>query len=243
MNDGVGLQFDDLSVAYGHHLALRDVSAHIPPGTVTGLIGPNGAGKSTLINAVAGTVPPHSGSITFNGRPLDRKTTPIAFVPQGREVNWDFPLSALDLVMMGRYRRIGWLRRAGPGDRDAAMHALDELGLAEYAGRHISQFSGGQQQRLFLARARVMNPEIVLFDEPMTGVDVTTRTIINEMVRDFARRGATVLLATHDLEEVQEICDAILALNCRMVAFGPTDRVFTPTTLRATFGGQVVIFG
>lgn len=236
------LEFHDLTVAYGHHVALRDISAELQPGHVVGLIGPNGAGKSTLINAVAGTVPLRSGSITYDGRPLDRKERRIAFVPQAREVNWDFPLSARDLVMMGRYHEIGWLRRASESDHADVLQALEELGMAEMADRHISQFSGGQQQRLFLARARVQDPEIVLFDEPMNGVDVTTRRIINQMIRDFADSGATVLLATHDLEEVRDICDEVLCLNRRLVAFGPTDRVFTPATLRATFGGQLAIF-
>lgn len=242
MNHHTGLTFDDLTVAYGHHIALQDVSAHVPPGTVAGIIGPNGAGKSTLINAVAGTARIQAGAIRFNGRPLDRKERRIAFVPQAREVDWDFPFSAYDLVMMGRYREIGWLRRPGAEDRARVVNALDELGLGELADRHISQFSGGQQQRLFLARARVQDPEIVLFDEPMTGVDVNTRGVINQMIRDFAANGATVLLATHDLDEVRDTCDEVLCLNRRLLAHGPTEEVFTPETLRATFGGQLAIF-
>lgn len=242
MADYRGLEFHKLRVAYGHHVALRNISAHIEPGNVVGLIGPNGAGKSTLLNAVAGALQIRRGSITYGGHPLNRRERRIAFVPQAREVNWDFPLSARDLVMMGLYREIGWLRRASKRDHAAVAEALDELGMAGMADRHISQFSGGQQQRLFLARARVQHPEIVLLDEPMTGVDVTTRDIINRMIRDFAAGGAVVLLATHDLDEVRSTCDFVLCLNRRLIAFGPTDAVFTPTTLRATFGGQLAIF-
>lgn len=236
------LHIQSISASYGHRVALRDIEATLPGGTVTGLIGPNGSGKSTLINVIAGGVEPDQGQILFDDAPLNRRKTPIAYVPQARTVNWDFPLSAADLVMMGRYREIGWLRRRGGIDRERVSAALSALGLEGTEDRHISQFSGGQQQRLFLARALAQDPEIVLFDEPMTGVDIHTRSTINRMIRQFADTGAIVLVATHDLDEVQAVCDAVLCLNCEMIAFGPTSEVFTPETLRRTFGGQIAIF-
>lgn len=240
---GKTLQFDGLTVSYGHVVALREVTAGVEPGTVVGLIGPNGSGKSTLIKAVAGVVRPRAGEILYAGRPLRQERTRIAYVPQAREVDWDFPLSARDAVLMGRYRSVGWFRRPGRGDRALADGALGELGLDGLGDRHISQFSGGQQQRIFLARALVQEPEIVLFDEPMTGVDVGTRATINEKIRAFADAGAIVLLATHDLQEVQAVCDSLLCLRTEMVAYGPVDEVFHPDILRRAFGGQLAIFG
>jgi manganese/zinc/iron transport system ATP- binding protein len=209
---------------------------------VTGLIGPNGGGKSSLIKTVAGVLSPSEGRVMFEGAPLRQSRTRIAYVPQAREVNWDFPLSALDLVLMGRSREIGWVRRPGAADRERAEAALERLGLAGAGGRHISQFSGGQQQRLFLARALVQDPQIVLLDEPLTGLDVTTRAIIHELVREAAANGAAVLIASHDLEEVRVICDRLICVNREVLASGPTDEVFTPATLRATFGGRVAVF-
>lgn len=239
MND---LRFEHVSVRYDHVPALHDVHALVPGGCVTGLIGPNGGGKSSLIKTVAGVLSPSEGRVLFEGAPLRQSRTRIAYVPQAREVNWDFPLSALDLVLMGRSREIGWVRRPAAADRERAEAALERLGLAGAGGRHISQFSGGQQQRLFLARALVQDPQIVLLDEPLTGLDVTTRAIIHELVREAAANGAAVLIASHDLEEVRVICDRLICVNREVLASGPTDEVFTPETLRATFGGRVAVF-
>ncbi|HLT21781.1 MAG TPA: metal ABC transporter ATP-binding protein [Thermomicrobiales bacterium] len=236
------LKLHDVSVRYGHLLALDSVSIQIPSGAVTGLIGPNGSGKSTLIKTIAGEITSYEGELTWDGQPLDRTRTRIAYVPQAREVNWDFPLSGLDLVLMGRSRAAGWFGRYSAEDRAAALAALERLSCADAAERHISQFSGGQQQRLFLARALVREPEIVLLDEPMTGLDVTTREIIHELIEEFAAGGAAVVMATHDLEKVQALCDRLVCLNRRVIAHGPTSTVFTPEVLRATFGGRVAVF-
>lgn len=236
------LTIDSVSVAFGPVLALERASATLPPGTVTGLIGPNGSGKSTLIRTIAGVIRPRSGRVLYRGEPLNLRRTSVAHVPQAREVDWDFPLSACDVVMMGRYRRIGWLRRPGRAERERVETALAEVGLYGLGDRHICQFSGGQQQRIFLARALVQQPEIVLLDEPMTGIDVTTRRAINDLIRRFADQGAVVLLATHDLDEVQTVCDRLICLNRRVVAAGPIESVYTPEILRATFGGQVAVF-
>jgi len=236
------LALHDVSVAYGSLVAVSAVEAVIEPGTVVGVIGPNGSGKSTLLKAIAGVLPLHGGEVTLGGEEIGRHAAEVAFVPQREEVNWEFPVTARDVVLMGRYRTIGWLRRPGDRDRERAEQALARLGLAGMGYRHISQFSGGQQQRIFLARAMVQEPRIVLLDEPFTGVDVTNRAIFHEAIREFAAKGVTVLLATHDLEEVQSTTDAVLCLNRDMVAFGPTATTYTAETLRATFGGQLAVF-
>lgn len=236
------LVITDLSVAYGALVALSSVTATIEPGTVVGVIGPNGGGKSTLLKAIAGIAQPRSGSISLGGKRLRQRDAHIAYVPQSEEVNWDFPLSAHDVVMMGRYRSIGWGRLPGKEDARQVDAALERVGLAGLGDRHISQFSGGQQQRIFLARALVQRPEIVLLDEPMTGIDVRNRSVLHDMIREFGASGAIVLVATHDLDEVQQNTDTILCVNQRMIAYGPTRTTFTPENMRATFGGQVAIF-
>lgn len=242
MTGGKALKLQNLSVAYGQTVALEDVRATVDSGTVVGVIGPNGSGKSTLLKAIAGVLEPQAGRILYGDSPLRQSETSIAYVPQSDEVSWDFPLSIRDVVMMGRYRSIGWLRRPGAGDRQRVDAALARLGLEEMADRHISQCSGGQQQRIFLARTLVQDPDIVLFDEPTTGIDAANREILHGMIGDFANAGAIVLVATHDLDEVQHVSDTILCLNRRMVAYGPTATTFTPETLRAAFGGKIAVF-
>ena len=240
--EGPVLEISALSVNYGANTALAGVDAVVPAGSIVGLIGPNGSGKSTLLKAVAGVLRPSAGEIRLGGEPIRDRASRVAFVPQREEVNWDFPVSARDVVVMGRYRSLGWLHFPGKEDRLRAEQALEQLGLGGMGGRHISQFSGGQQQRVFLARAMVQDPEIVLLDEPFTGVDVKNRAVFHSAIRDFAARGITVLIATHDLEEVHDTTDMVLCLNRRMVAFGPTATTYTAANLRATFGGQVAVF-
>lgn len=208
-----------------------------------GLIGPNGGGKSTLLKAVAGVIPLREGEVRLGGRPLQRNEGRVAFVPQREEVNWDFPVTANDVVLMGRYRTVGWVRRPRAEDHRKVDAALARLGLEGKGRRHISQFSGGQQQRIFLARAIVQEPQVVLLDEPFTGIDQENREVLREAIAGFARAGVTVLMATHDLEEVTSSTTShICCLNGRLVAFGPTASTFTPETLRATFGGQIAVF-
>lgn len=209
---------------------------------MVGLIGPNGGGKSTLLKAVAGVLPLRRGTISLGGRPLRDLGARVAFVPQREEVNWDFPVSAREVVLMGRYRQAGWLRRPSRADRAAADAALARFGLDTIAGRHISQYSGGQQQRIFFARATVQHPVVVLLDEPFTGVDVENRAIFHDAIRDFAAAGAVVLMATHDLDEVRATCSHVCLVKGRVVAFGPTETTFTPGNLRAAFGGELAVF-
>jgi manganese/zinc/iron transport system ATP- binding protein len=236
------LELEGVEVSYGPTFTLSGVTARIAPGQVVGVIGPNGSGKSTLLKAIAGVAPLQAGTITLGGEDLRRFASRVAYVPQREEVSWDFPVTARDVVLMGTYRTVGWLRRPGRAERARADAALDRLGLGGMGDRHISQFSGGQQQRIFLARAMVQDPVVVLLDEPFTGVDVTNRAIYHEAIQEFASAGLIVILATHELDEVQHTTDAVMCLNHRMVAFGPTATTYTPETLKATFGGQVAVF-
>lgn len=236
------LAVNDLGINYGPMVALTGVSFTIHSGDLVGVVGPNGSGKSTLLKSIAGMVAIQHGEVTHAGRPLHRQSARIAYVPQGDDVNWEFPLSALDVVLMGRYRSIGWVRRPSAEDRQRALEALERVGLAGMEARHISQFSGGQQQRIFLARALAQEPRIVLLDEPMTGIDIRNRGVLHGIISELRERGAIILMATHDLDEVQDKTTHILCLNRRMIAFGPTESTFTPDAIRATFGGQVAVF-
>lgn len=236
------LALEEVRVGYGATFLLSDVSFSVAPGEVVGLIGPNGGGKSTLLKAIAGVLGIRSGRILLGGQDIRRHTGNVAFVPQREEVNWDFPVTALDVVLMGRYRSNGWFRRPGNADRQRAAEALERLGLEGLGNRHISEFSGGQQQRIFLARAMVQDPQVVILDEPFTGIDARNRAVFHEAIRDFARSGVIVLMATHDLDEVTTTCSQLCCLNHRLVAFGPTPEVFTPEVLRATFEGRVAVF-
>ncbi len=236
------LEVRDVAVAYGANVAVTGANARIEPGTITGLIGPNGSGKSTLLKAIAGVIRPLHGEILLGGEPIRKRASRVAFVPQREEVNWDFPVTARDVVMMGRYPSLGMIRLPGAQERRMADAALERIGLGGLGHRHISQFSGGQQQRIFLARAMVQEPLLVLLDEPFTGVDVTNRAIFHETIQELARSGVPVVVATHDLDEVQATTTHVLCMNRRMVAFGPTATTFTPANLRAAFGGQVAVF-
>jgi manganese/zinc/iron transport system ATP- binding protein len=236
------LEVQGLVIGYGSTFVMQGLTFNVPRGAVVGLIGPNGSGKSTLLKALAGVIPPRRGRILLDGHPIDRSAGEVAFVPQREEVNWDFPITARGVVTMGRYRRRGWLRWPGSDDRRRADAALDRMGLHGLGGRHISQFSGGQQQRIFLARALVQEPRVVLLDEPLTGVDAKNRTVFYDTIRSFAAHGVTVIMATHELEEVPRLCSHVCCMNHGIVAFGPTSETYVPEVLRRTFGGQVAVF-
>jgi manganese/zinc/iron transport system ATP- binding protein len=236
------LTVEQIEVGYDSSFVLSGVDFCIQPGEVVGVIGPNGGGKSTLLKAIARVLPLRSGRVRLAGRDIEEYSGRIAFVPQREEVNWDFPVTALDVVLMGRYRSAGWVRRPSRADRAAAGAALERLGLGGMGDRHISQFSGGQQQRIFLARALVQDPLVVLLDEPFTGIDAANRAVFHEAIAAFARDGVIVLMATHDLDEVTSTCAVVCCINRRLVAFGPVASTYTPETLRATFEGQVAVF-
>ena len=229
----------DLTVAYKHQPVLWDIDLTVPPGVLLAIVGPNGAGKTTFIKAILGLVKPAAGTVRLFGEPYDHQRELVGYVPQRGSVDWDFPTSVLDVVMMGLYGRLGWLRRPGKPEREAALEALEKVGMHDYADRQISQLSGGQQQRVFLARALVQDAELYFMDEPFQGVDATTERAIVALLRDLRAQGKTVVVVHHDLQTVPEYFDHVLLLNVRRIASGPVDDVFTDENLRLTYGGRI----
>ena len=234
----VAIEVEDLTVAYGERPALWDVDVAVPAGSLMAIVGPNGAGKTTLIRAVLGLVRPAAGRIRIFGQPYDEQRRAVAYVPQRGTVDWDFPTSVLDVVTMGRYGSLGWLRRPGARERTAALSALEQVGMTDFAGRQISQLSGGQQQRVFLARALVQDARVYLMDEPFQGVDATTERAIVGLLQELRSQGRTVVAVHHDLQTVEEYFDSVTLLNVRRIASGPVGEVFTEENLRLTYGGR-----
>lgn len=232
------IQIEDLTVAYHEEPVLWDIDLDVPEGTLTAIVGPNGAGKSTLIKTILQLVEPSAGQIRIFGKPYAEQRQQVAYVPQRGTVDWDFPTSALDVVTMGRYGRLGWFRRPGTSDRQLALDALAKVGMEAFASRQISQLSGGQQQRVFLARALVQDAQIYLMDEPFQGVDATTERAIVNVLKALKAAGRTVVVVHHDLETVPEYFDRVLLLNVRVVANGLVSEVFTPENLRRTYGSR-----
>lgn len=235
------LAISDLTVAYQRKPVLWDVQFEVPRGDLVGIVGPNGAGKSTLIKAVMDLIPRSSGRIEVFGQPFRRQRQRVGYVPQRESVDWDFPVTALDVVTMGLYRQIGWLRRVRSQHHQQALRAMERVGIADFAHRQISQLSGGQQQRTFLARALVQNADLYLMDEPFAAVDAATERAIVEVLREMKRTGKTVLVVHHDLQTVREYFDSVLLLNLRVVAFGPTAEVFHNDNLQKTYGGRLTL--
>jgi manganese/zinc/iron transport system ATP- binding protein len=237
------IEVTDLTVAYGDKPVLWDVDVEVPEGTLTAIVGPNGAGKTTLIRAILGLVEPAAGQTLVYGRPYVDQRRRVAYVPQRGSVDWDFPTSVLDVVLMGRYGRLGWVRRPGRADRDAALAALRQVGMEDFASRQISQLSGGQQQRVFLARALVQDAEVYLMDEPFQGVDATTERAIVDLLHTLRAGGKTIVAVHHDLQTVPEYFDRVVLLNVRLMASGPVREVFTDDNLRRTYGGRSALIG
>lgn len=237
--DAPAIEVNDLTVAYRDKPVLWDVDLEVPAGTLMAIVGPNGAGKSTLIKAMLGLVRTAAGQVLIHGAPYARQRRLVAYVPQRGSVDWDFPTSVLDVVMMGCYGALGWLRRPGRAQREAAMAALEQVGMQDFAARQISQLSGGQQQRVFLARALVQDARLYLMDEPFQGVDAKTERAIVTVLQALRERGKTVVVVHHDLETVPEYFDWVLLLNVRRIASGPVDEVFTEENLRRAYGGRV----
>ena len=238
-NESVPISVRNLSVAYHRKPVLRDVSFDAPEGKLIGIVGPNGAGKSTLIKSILGLLPLSSGQVRIYGKRYEEQRSIVGYVPQRESVDWDFPTNALDVVLMGRYGRLGWFKRPGKADREFALACLEKVGMIDYAQRQISQLSGGQQQRVFLARALAQDAKIYLMDEPFVGVDAATEKAIIQVLNELKRRGKTVLVVHHDLQTVREYFDWLLMLNIRPIAFGPTSLVFTADNLQKTYGGRL----
>ncbi len=238
---GTAIEIHDVTVGYHGRPVLWDVDASIPASSLVAIIGPNGAGKSTLLKAILGLVPLASGRIAVFGEALSRVRRRVGYVPQRESVDWDFPVSVLDVVLMGRYGRLSWARRPGRADRDAALAAMEQVGILPLARRQIGQLSGGQQQRVFLARALAQDAELYLMDEPFAGVDAATEAAIIEVLRSLRERGRTIVAVHHDLQTVTDYFDHVLMLNMRLVAAGPLREAFTTTNLQRTYGGRLTL--
>lgn len=235
------LEVHDVTVAYDRKPVLWDIDFSIPAGGLVAIIGPNGAGKSTLLKAILGLLPMASGWVKVHGDLVVNQRKLIGYVPQRGSVDWDFPTNALDVVTMGTYGRLGWIRRPGKAEHDLAMHCLKQLGMEDYANRQISQLSGGQQQRVFLARALAQQAQIYFMDEPFVGVDAATESAIIELLRELKRQGKTVLVVHHDLETVRDYFDRVVLLNMRLIAAGTTESTFTRENLQRTYGGKLTV--
>ncbi len=230
-----------MTVAYDRKPVLWDVDYDAPPNRLIAIVGPNGAGKSTLIKACLGLTPRASGQVEFWGQPYRKARSRVGYVPQRESVDWDFPVSALDVVCMGRYRRIGWCRPVTRAHKDAALDCLGQVGMREYAKRQISQLSGGQQQRVFLARALAQEADLYFMDEPFAGVDAATEKAIVGVLRELKDAGKTVVVVHHDLQTVPEYFDDVILLNMRVVASGPVHETFTRENLHKTYGGRLTL--
>jgi manganese/zinc/iron transport system ATP- binding protein len=228
------LKAEGLNINYGKTAVLWDVSFQIPKGLLIGIIGPNGAGKSTLLKAALGLIKPFSGCISVSGT--------VAYVPQRETVDWDFPITAEEVVLMGRYGRLGLFGRPRRADREATAAALEHVGMTQYAHRQISELSGGQQQRLFVARALVQNADVFLFDEPFAGVDLATEKTIVAILRKLRDEGKTILIVHHDLPSVEEYFDWVLLLHTRLLGCGPVKEIFTKENLACAFGKSQALF-
>ena len=230
----------NLTVSYGQQPVLRSISFGVPAGQLVGIVGPNGAGKSTLLRAILGLIHLDSGTVTLDGEPIEANRHRIAYVPQTEAVDWDFPVTVLDVVTMGRYARLGWFGRPKCKDRLAAVEALDMVAMGEYADRHIRQLSGGQQQRVFLARALCQRADVLLLDEPFSGVDAATEQAIYDLIQRLTSQGKTLLVVNHDLSVLDRF-DSVMLLNQRIVAWGPTSEVVNEENLRRTYGGRLTL--
>jgi len=232
------VEFHDLTVAYAGRPVLWNVDLAVEQPCLFGIIGPNGAGKSTLLKAALGLVPVVAGTVRFFGLPLEQVRGRIGYVPQRETVDWDFPVSVMDVVLMGTYGRLGWLRRPGRRERELARECLERVGLADLAGRQIGRLSGGQQQRVFLARALAQQADVYLLDEPLAGVDVRSQERIFAVLAGLRDAGRLVVAVHHDLRSAAEWFDRVALIDMRLVAAGPTAEVLTPENLRRTYAGR-----
>ncbi len=235
------LAVHSLTVAYQRKPVLWDVDFDAAPGRMLAIVGPNGAGKSTLIKASLGLIAPAAGRVEFWGQPLAKVRKRVGYVPQRESVDWDFPVSALDVAAMGRYGKIGWFRPVGRAHRRAALACLEQVGMGELAHRQISQLSGGQQQRVFLARALAQEADVYFMDEPLAGVDAATERAVIDVLRRLRGEGRTIICVHHALQTVPTYFDDVLLLNMRVVAHGPVGRVFTDENLQKTYGGRLTL--
>lgn len=230
------IEVEDMTVAYEKKPVLWDIDLKIPKGVLMAIVGPNGAGKSTLIKAMLDLIKPISGKVLFNGADYHSQRRYIGYVPQRESVDWDFPTSVFDVVLMGTYGQIGWIKRPGRKEKEKALDAIKKVGMEEFIDRQISQLSGGQQQRVFLARALVQDADIYFMDEPLQGVDARTEKAIIRILKELRTNGKTVVVVHHDLQTVQEYFDWVTLLNTKIIKYGRVEEVFNEDNLKITYG-------
>ncbi len=235
------LDVHDVTVAYHRKPVLWNIDLTLERPSLVGVVGPNGAGKSTLIKAMLGLIPLASGTVRFFGKPVAKARKRVGYVPQRESVDWDFPVSVIDVVLMGTYGQLGWFRRPGAKERQWARECLRRVSMENLQNQQIGQLSGGQQQRTFLARALAQKADIYFMDEPLAGVDAATERTIIALLQELRDQGKTVIVVHHDLRTVRQYFDDLILLNVRLVAAGPTDDVFTDENLRRTYGGRLSI--
>lgn len=235
------VEIHDLTVSYDKKPVLWNIDAVLPAGELIGILGPNGAGKSTLLKAALGLLPADAGWVRFFGESLAQQRLAVGYVPQRESVDWDFPVTVSDVVLMGTYGRLRWWQRPGAAERELANQALEQVGMRSLGERQIANLSGGQRQRVFLARALAQQSRIYFLDEPFAGVDAATEQAIVALLRALRDQGHTVVVVHHDLQTAPDYFDSLLLLNMRLVAFGPTAQVFTPALLQKTYGGRLTM--
>jgi len=239
IKDAPPLEIHDLTVSYHKRPVLWGIDIEVPRGKLVGVIGPNGAGKSTLIKATMGLLPWNSGWVKIFGKSIKDNLNRIGYVPQRESVDWDFPVSVMDVVLMGRYGRLGLMKRPSKEDREIARECLEKVQMLPYASRQIFNLSGGQQQRVFLARALAQESDLYFMDEPFAGVDAATEAAIVTLLQELKNKGKTLIVVHHDLPTARNYFDMLLLLNMRVVAFGPTESVFKVDLLQNTYGGRL----
>ena len=235
------LEVHDLTAGYHKKPVLWGIDLQVPKGKLVGIVGENGAGKSTLIKAAMGLVPLSSGWVKIFGKPYNENRRRVGYVPQRESVDWDFPVTVMDVVMMGRYGHVGWFKRPKKADKEIARDCLDKVKMLPFANRQISNLSGGQQQRVFLARALAQESDVYFMDEPFAGVDAATESAIITLLHELREKGKTLLVVHHDLPTARNYFDQLLLLNMRVVAYGNTEDVFTYDLLQKTYGGRLTI--
>jgi ABC-type Mn2+/Zn2+ transport system ATPase subunit len=234
------LELEGVTLAYNGQAVLSEVSFEVPHGAQLAVVGPNGAGKSTLFKALVGLLPVRAGQIRIHGQSLATHRDCVAYIPQREEVDWRFPVTVADVVMMGRFNQQGWLRRPGATDQRLVQRSLEQMGIAHLAKQPIGELSGGQQQRVFLARALAQEPHILLMDEPFTGVDAATQEVTLNLLDELHAQQVTTMVSTHDLNLAARRFERVLLLNRRVIAYGTPEQVFTPEHIGQAFGGQAL---
>lgn len=236
MDEKIAVKVDDLTVAYNYKPVLWDIDLSVPEGVLMAIVGPNGAGKSTLIKTILGIIKPIAGSVSIFGKPYSQQRKHVAYVPQKGSVDWDFPTTAFDVVLMGTYGGLGWIKRPGAKEKKIALESMEKVGMLSFRNRQISQLSGGQQQRVFLARALAQDASIYFMDEPLQGVDATTEVAIINILKELRKSGKTVIVVHHDLQTVPEYFDWVTFLNVKKIATGPVKEIFNDGNLTKTYG-------